>query len=79
MLATCWLPVLLLHHCFGAETTALGTHPAPLGSTKAAVHFGDLRCVRTPLLKRVAKAAEGTGTFPFVGQIKSSEQETELG
>ena len=40
MLATCWLPVLLLHHCFGAETTALGTHAAPLGSTKAVAHFG---------------------------------------
>ena len=40
MLATCWLLVLLLHHCFGAETTALGTHPAPLGSTKVVVHFG---------------------------------------
>ena len=40
MLATCWLLVLLLHHCFGAKTTALGTHLAPLGSTKAVVRFG---------------------------------------
>ena len=40
MLATCWLPILSLHHCFGVETTAPGTHPALPGSTKAVVHFG---------------------------------------
>ena len=40
MLATCWLLVLPFHHCFGAKTTALGTHPALLGSTKAVVYFG---------------------------------------
>ena len=39
MLATCWLLVLLLHHCFGVETTTLGTHLALLGSTKSVVHF----------------------------------------
>ena len=40
MLATCWLPVLLLHLYFGTETIALGAHPAPPGSTKAVTHFG---------------------------------------
>ena len=40
MLTICWLPVLLFHHCFGAETTALGTHPDPMVSTKAVAHCG---------------------------------------
>ena len=40
MLAACYLLLVLLHHCFGAEATALGSHPAPLGSTKAVACFG---------------------------------------
>ena len=38
MLAACCLLVVLLQHCFGAGTTALGAHPAPLGLTKTVAH-----------------------------------------